>query len=73
VRAVPSSKPVEAESGSVGLLARRPDGHQTAKQPAAAAVGGARARCRRLGVLGQQDPDPARGVTAPQFGAALKS
>src|ERR1700751_1647449 len=63
-----ASKPVEAERGPTGKLARRPDGHQTVKQPAAAAVGGACARGRRLRVLRQQDLDPARGVTAPQFG-----
>src|SRR6516162_10978845 len=52
------SKSVEAEGGSAGELARRADRHQTFKQPAAAAVSGARAGGRRLGVLGQQNLDP---------------
>jgi hypothetical protein len=62
-----ASKSVEAEGGSARELARCADGHQPFKQPAAAAVGGVRAGGRRLGILGQQNLDPAGGVTPPQF------
>jgi hypothetical protein len=62
-----ASKSGEAEGGSARELARRADGDQTFKQPAAAAVRGARAGGRSLGVLGQQNLHPAGGVTPPQF------
>jgi hypothetical protein len=60
------SKSAEAEGRSARELPHRADGDQTFKQPAAAAVGGARAGGRHLDVLGQQNRDSAGGVAPPQ-------